>query len=422
MAALWDEYARRGDAAVEAFWAEVDAAGTPLIEPLEGDDGHSAVTFVWRLEEPDQRVGLVHGPLGVGELDLLDHLGTSDLAFRTYRVANDLRNAYWFMREPVRSLDARSADEWAELERRRARGGLLTGDPLNRRVRPHFSDPLDPATEEPGQSVLEMPDAPRSLVELTEGGATDRLSAHRWDSPLLQAPRTVWVHEPAVPAGPGGYGVLIAFDGHRALDAMGLPAILDGLTAARAIRPTIAVFIESLFDWRHVELPRHEPFADFLAEELMPWLAARFAITADPTRTTLTGVSLGGLAASFVALRHPERFGNVLSQSGAYWWEPIDLEARYIAPEERRGGWHAAAYEAAPRAPVRFYLDVGLLEGGRGTSTDLLREVRRFRDVLLGRGYEVTYREYNGGHAWACWRAAFADALVSLVGTAPDGR
>ena len=129
---------------------------------------------------------------------------------------------------------------------------------------------------------------------------------------------------------------------------------------------------------------------------------------------------MGGLAASFGAFRYPERFGNVLSQSGAYWWEPIDLEDRYIAPEEREGEWLTAAYDASPTLPVRFYLDVGVLEGDRGTSVDLLHSVRRFQETLDRRGYDVAYHEYHGGHAWACWQAGFGDALVSLVGTRGD--
>jgi len=34
------------------------------------------------------------------------------------------------------------------------------------------------------------------------------------------------------------------------------------------------------------------------------------------------GSSPGGLAATYAAYRHPEMFGNVLSQSGSYWWTP----------------------------------------------------------------------------------------------------
>jgi enterochelin esterase family protein len=152
----------------------------------------------------------------------------------------------------------------------------------------------------------------------------------------------------------------------------------------------------------------------------MPWLEAQYRVTTDPARTTLAGTSLGGLAASFGAFRHPERFGNVLSQSGSYWWQLVDREQRYIAPEERGEDWLTSTFRSAAAVPVRFYLEAGTLEETVG-GVSLRRSVLEFRDVLVERGYEVTHHEFNGGHAWACWRAGFADGLLSLVGMDPGG-
>jgi enterochelin esterase family protein len=59
---------------------------------------------------------------------------------------------------------------------------------------------------------------------------------------------------------------------------------------------------------------------------------------------------------------------------------------------------------------VRFFLDVGSRE------RDLLTSVRLMRDTLLSRGYDVHYREYEGGHDLACWRGGLADGLVAALG------
>jgi enterochelin esterase-like enzyme len=37
-------------------------------------------------------------------------------------------------------------------------------------------------------------------------------------------------------------------------------------------------------------------------------------------------------------------------------------------------------------------------------------------EALLRRGYEVVYREYSGGHDYACWRGGLADGLIELLG------
>jgi enterochelin esterase-like enzyme len=43
---------------------------------------------------------------------------------------------------------------------------------------------------------------------------------------------------------------------------------------------------------------------------------------------------------------------------------------------------------------------------------------RELRDVLLVKGYQVTYNEFDGGHDYLWWRDSMADGLMALVGTA----
>jgi enterochelin esterase family protein len=108
------------------------------------------------------------------------------------------------------------------------------------------------------------------------------------------------------------------------------------------------------------------------------------------------------LTAAFAALRRPDLFGNVLSQSGSFWWSATDSE------------WLTRQYVHAANVQVRFYLEAGLLEnrpapGREGAS--LLLANRHLRDVLEAKGYAVHYSEFMGGHDFACWRGTLAEGL-----------
>jgi len=47
---------------------------------------------------------------------------------------------------------------------------------------------------------------------------------------------------------------------------------------------------------------------------------------------------------------------------------------------------------AAPRTPIKLYVAASLFKNTR------LKANRRLRDVLVAKGYPVTYREFHGGH------------------------
>jgi enterochelin esterase family protein len=150
------------------------------------------------------------------------------------------------------------------------------------------------------------------------------------------------------------------------------------------------------------ELFLNDRFADFVAGELVPWVRRRYNVTRSPRETIIGGLSLGGLAASFTAMRHPEVFGNVLSQSGAYQYRPDNPQGLI-----RR-------FAKSARLPVRFYLEAGLMEVNETPS--LLHSNRHLRDVLEAKGYEVTYSEFNGRHDSVCWRGSLSQGLLALTG------
>ncbi|HJQ10998.1 MAG TPA: alpha/beta hydrolase-fold protein [Gemmatimonadaceae bacterium] len=242
-----------------------------------------------------------------------------------------------------------------------------------------------------------------------------RVTAHSIDSRIYGRARKVWVYTPpGYKNGPASYPLVVAFDAedYRS-DTMRLPKVLDSLAAAGKSPPMVALMIDDgSGPVRLNDLANQPGFAEFLATEAIPWLRRQYNVTRDPRRTIVTGSSAGGLAAAYVALVHPEIFGNVLSQSGAFW---RGAAASNSPPFE----WLTGQFSAQPRKNVRFFVDVGGGETHRvigGSGPVFIEAVRHFRDALKSKGYDVVYNEVPGGvHAPQTWRPRLPVGLVALT-------
>ena len=121
----------------------------------------------------------------------------------------------------------------------------------------------------------------------------------------------------------------------------------------------------------------------------------------------------------------------MFAQSGAFWWAP-DHNGGYCGPVCRDAGnlpnrsmdamtepnWMAKQFVASPKLPLRFYLEAGAFEiDKKGKGGDILEPTRHLRDVLLAKGYPVTFKQFVGGHDGLSWRGDFAEALITLLGS-----
>ena len=390
--------------ALAAFWQEINMHGAPLVETIQGDDQHALLTFLWRAEQPVRHVSIISSLVGyTSDKNQMYHLPHTDVWYKSCRVQKDIRTIYWL--SPDSSMDGipERPEELQEFTL------AWLPDPLN----PHrFEIPANIADPEDtgGQmSVLELPDAteqpwilPRSDI------SSGRVAMHHISSRILGNNRRVWVYTPSgyspdkLP-----YHFLVLFDGWRYLHAVPTPTILDNLIAAGAIPPTIAILIDNLDQHtRTRELTCSLSFGEYLTDELLPQMRELYNLSTNPTHACVAGSSYGGLAATFIGLQHPEVFGNILSQSGTFWWKP-DNELEYE--------WLTQQYVTTPKRHLRLYLEVGLLESRFADMPSPLEANRHLRDVLRAKGYDLQYVEYPGGHDYLSWRGSLANGLTMLT-------
>src|SRR5438105_15440674 len=104
--------------------------------------------------------------------------------------------------------------------------------------------------------------------------------------------------------------IVIVILGHASREHIALSGIRDNLIAQAQIPPTVAIGIPNpSHEIRQRDLHCFDPFADFIAKELIPWARKNYNISSDPRQAVVAGSSAGGLTAAFCALRYPKVFG-----------------------------------------------------------------------------------------------------------------
>jgi enterochelin esterase-like enzyme len=404
--------AGKGDAAsaIDRFWRDVARRGTPLVEPVPGRPDEVRVTFLFRGAADGGPVDLavfgVFNPVPWDRGDPLERLAGTDIWYRSYVLPAAMRAPYLLIGpQPAMAGLARQRTWNVEQPDGSKLAYSLFLDPLNRRT-------IDDVFFKPPSrdNVFEGPAAPAETW-LDKGPLRGSVTTLDVRSEILGDTRRVTIYlPPRRTRSDGPIPMLLLFDGQSYAVPGMVPQMLDGLIAAGRIPPMGAVMLDSVSsDQRQIDLKANERFEDFVVRELVPPLRQRFGFSDDPVRTIVAGASLGGLAAGHIALRHPQMFGNVIAQSPSLWWAPEAVKGEY--------DWLAGQYAAAPRLPIRFYLDVGSLEDAE----DMVEPNRRFATLLRSKGYEVCRSEFLGGHTFLHWRMDLPRALVAVAGAKREG-
>lgn len=415
--ALWTSVERGEQDSIRSFWEEVGQNGAPLIEPIVGDRENMAVTFVWRGTPNTQNVLVLWLPyVGVTPDEfLMSRLGETDVWFKTIKVNRKMRLAYTLAPNvgQLRPISLGFDPDTITMIAAAARP-----DPLNPklyRVDPESAD----APEYRGNSVIEMPDAPpQPWVAKRPGVPEGRVEKHLFKSAALGNEREVAVYlPPKYSPNDKPYAMVVLFDEDPYLSLVPTPTILDNLISEGRIPPIVTLLIGNAPGARDRELPCNPEFSRALATELLPWAHSQFNFTSDPRQTVVAGSSAGGLAAACSGLWHPEVFGNVLAQSGAFHRSPASGSDTTDSSTEPN--WVARQFISSPKKPLRFYLDAGSAEfNATGGADSILFCTRTLRDVLRAKGYEVHFQEFEGGHDYLSWRGTLADGLMTLLGDA----
>jgi predicted alpha/beta superfamily hydrolase len=159
---------------------------------------------------------------------------------------------------------------------------------------------------------------------------------------------------------------------------------------------------------------------DFLANEVLPYVAANYRVTSDARQTAIGGASIGGIAALYALLNRPDLFGMGLLESPTL----PDGNGQLL----RDTG-------ALARGPDRAYIGVGTTElavpGGDQFAAQLRLTLEaanagfakmcevlasNLRAALLNHPDVLLVVEPNANHTSASWARRFPRAMMFLYG------
>lgn len=371
------------------FWKEVEKEETPLIEQVQGQE-KVILTFLYRGNEEVNNVLIYGGVPGYRYSEnIMERLPNTDIWVKSYIVRNDVKFKYNF------TLNYEFDNDYKKIKK----NSII--DLLNPKRVANVKDEENPESLESVYSLVELPKVKPEIWTIPNKQAKKgNIKLSRFESKILGNTRRIWVYTPSEydeKASP--YNVLVLTDGFDYLNYLSTDVVLDNLIHEKRIPPTVCILVDSTKN-RYEELTCNESFRRFITEEVMPWGYENYNITKEPERTIIGGLSLGGLTASYIALKRWDIFGKVLSQSGSYWYEEQ---------------WLTKEFEKEQKLPIRFYLNAGLLEDAPYDDEPVMMEViNNMRDVLLSKGYDVKYENFQSGHDYLCWGETLATGLINL--------
>lgn len=230
------------------------------------------------------------------------------------------------------------------------------------------------------------------LDSFTLQSSTGRFHRKAWYLPSIATPKRI----------------AILLDAEIYLERMQAAALIRGLEEQKEIEPIACLFISNEgAEARHHDYTCSDPYADFIAKDVMMWMRKRTGIF--EANHLIAGVSLSGLQAAYTALSYPHIFSAALCQSGSFWWE---------------NEWFRKHLRELPPNPGKFWLSVGEQEKGAGIihqPTELLQEVdqgvavRNFSEALRQHGSEVKDHTHPGGHDAHQWQKELPAAFCWLL-------
>lgn len=222
-------------------------------------------------------------------------------------------------------------------------------------------------------------------------------------SGILKNTRSVQVYVPPTYDVNNRYPSLYLHDGSEYINFAKVNLIADNMIQNGSIEPLVMICVPPVSPAeRAKEYGNNAKFAEFFVKELVPLVQSRYAVIDDDQHRAICGPSFGGLAALYIGLQAPARFGKVVGQSSHFGHD---------------NGAIFKMVQGADLSNQEFYFHCGAYETGIVYAGKSFVEINReMRDLLASKNANFSYAEYPCGHSWGYWRDELPMILRKLFG------
>ncbi|SBT19192.1 Enterochelin esterase [Marinomonas gallaica] len=357
---------------------------SPIIETLPGlPESERLMTFVYLGAKHNVRI--LGAP--VNDIVTLQKLVDSDVWFRSFTVPADTLLSYRVAPD-VPHLDANKRENRVAILSR------ATVDPLNADVWP-LDDDLIQYSRVDIASTVPLPNTPLD---------DQRLTRHWLHSHIFDNERLVTLYRPEARTSERPERLVILLDGNEYEHKVAAAQRIDQLYKSGLTEPLWLLLVNNPdAEARRNELPANPLYADFIADELLPWAEQHAGQIFKREQVIVAGSSYGGLAALSASLNRPDRVGHVLSMSGSFWWQGA-------------GGSMQERLKSAEQLPLSVYLSAGKFETGRNDEAGIFEHNVDVAALLDARQVSYKLTLLSAGHDYYSWSLALEEGLTYLAG------
>ncbi len=152
-------------------------------------------------------------------------------------------------------------------------------------------------------------------------------------------------------------------------------------------------------------------FTTEFASDLKPLVEERYRVSGERSETAIAGLSMGGAQTIDIAMANLDEYGYIgVFSSGVFG---IGGSGPGASADSPGATWEKRSTEILDSAALKDGLK--LVWFATGKDDFLLPTTRETVKVLEAHGFDVTYKETEGGHTWINWREHYLPEFVSLL-------